>query len=156
LLLLTLATVQATFVPALGVFGVFPDFVLVFLLIWSSARGTAEGLIWAFGLGLWLDLLTMDPLGTHAIALLAVAVIGGAVRGRLFRSGAILPVLAVIVATLAYDFVLVVIHLFQGDSVAIAGAMRLALLNSLLNALLVPIAYAVMLMFERWIPRRVS
>jgi hypothetical protein len=29
-------------------------------------------------------------------------------------------------------------------------------LNSLLNALLVPIAYAVMLMFERWIPRRVS
>src|SRR5262245_36513159 len=80
LLLISLATVQATFVPALGVFGVFPDFVLVFLLIWSAARGVGEGLIWAFGLGIWLDLLTMDPLGTHAIALLVVAVIGGSVR----------------------------------------------------------------------------
>lgn len=156
ILLVLLALLQATFVPALGIFGVYPDFALVFLLIWSSARGAGEGLIWAFGLGLWLDLLTLDRLGTHAIALLAVAGMGGAVRGRLFRSGAILPVLAVIIATLAYDMLLIVIHLFQGDRVDVAGAMRLALLDSLLNALLVPIAYGLLLMFERWMPRRVS
>jgi rod shape-determining protein MreD len=155
-LLLTLAMLQATFLPALGLSSMYPDFALVFLLIWSSVRGTAEGLIWAFGLGLWLDLLTLDRLGTHAIALLAVAAMGGAVRGRFFRSGAILPLLAVIVATLAYDMLLIVIHLMQGDRVDVSGAMRLALLHSLLNALLVPLAYGVLLMFERWIPRRVA
>jgi rod shape-determining protein MreD len=156
ILLFVLALLQATFIPALGIMGVTPNFALVFLLIWSAARGTREGLIWAFALGLWLDLLAMDPLGTHAIGLLAVAVIGGAVRGRFFRSGAILPLLAVVVATMAYGVIEIVIHLFQGDAVNIAGALRLALLVSLLNALLVPLAYGVLLVIERWMPRRVS
>lgn len=156
LLLMFFALLQSSFLPATGLMGVVPDFALVFLLIWSSARGTPEGLIWAFGLGLWLDLLTLDPLGTHAIALLAVAAMGGAVRGRLFRSGAILPILAVIIATLAYGMLLIVVHLLQGVHVDVSGAMRLALLNALLNALLVPLAYGVLLMFERWVPRRVS
>lgn len=154
-LLLFSALLQATFIPALGVFSVYPDFALVLLLIWSSVRGAAEGMVWAVGLGLWLDLLTLDPLGTHAIALLAVAAMGGAVRGRLFRSGAILPVLAVIVATLAYDLALVVIHILQGGQVDVAGAMRLALLNALLNALLVPVLYGLLALIERWMPRRV-
>lgn len=155
-LLLAVALLQATFVPALDLFGVYPDVALVFLLIWSSARGAGEGLIWAFVLGLWIDLLTLDRLGTHAIALLAVALMGGAVRGRLFRSGAILPVLAVIVATLAYDMLLIVLYLGQGWDVDVAGAMRLALLNALLNALLVPVAYGVLVLLERWVPRRVA
>jgi rod shape-determining protein MreD len=154
-LLLATALLQATFIPATGLMGIFPDVVLVFLLIWSATHGVAEGMVWAFGLGLWMDLLTLEPLGTHGIALLAVAVIGGAAQGRLFRSGAILPVVTVVVATLAYGLVGTVVALARGETVYLASGARLAVMTALLNALLVPIAYGLLLVFDRWIPRRV-
>lgn len=149
------ALLQATFLPALHVLSVLPDFALVLLLIWSATHGAFEGMFWAFGLGLWLDVLTMEPLGLHALALLVVALLGGLTRGRLFRSGAILPLLAVIVATLAYNLVMLVISMIGGTSIDALSFIRLALMTALLNALLVPIAYGVLLVLDRWIPRHV-
>ena len=155
ILLLLTGLLQATFFPATGAIGIVPDFALVFLLIRSSTHGVTEGMFWAAGLGLWIDLLTMDPLGTHVLALLVVALIGGATRGKLFRSGAVLPVLTVIAATMAYGLVLVILSFMAGDSVSVASAARLAVMTSLLNALLVPLAYGVLLVFDRWMPRHV-
>ena len=155
LLLVATALLQATFLPALDWLDVIPDFALVFLLIWSATHGPREGLAWAFALGLWLDFLTMDRLGMHAIGLLAVALIGGATRGRMFRSGMILPLLAVLVATLAFNFVMLVVKTLAGEPVDAAGTLRVALVSSLLNALLVPLAYGILFVFDRWIPRRV-
>ena len=154
-LLLLTALLQATFFPATGLLSIVPDFALVFLLIRSATHGVSEGLIWAAGLGFWIDLLSMDPLGTHVLALLVVAVIGGATQGKLFRSGAILPVLTVLGATLAYSLVIVLLSLAAGETVGAGSALRLTIMTSLLNALLVPLAYGVLLVFDRWIPRRV-
>lgn len=153
-LLLLIAMVQATFMPATGLLGIVPDIALVFILIWSATHGVYEGLFWAFGLGLWLDLLTLEPLGMHAIALLVVAVVGGATRGKLFRSGAILPVVAVVVATLASSLVQLLLRSFAGEVGDVAGALRLAVMAALLNALLVPLAYGCLFVFDRWIPHR--
>lgn len=155
ILLLLTALLQATFFPATGFLGIVPDFALVFLLIRSATHGVTEGLVWAAALGFWVDLLAMDPLGTHVLALLVVALIGGATRGKLFRSGAILPIVTVLGATLAYSLILVILSALAGDTVAGVSAVRLAIMTSLLNALLVPLAYGVLLVFDRWIPRRV-
>jgi rod shape-determining protein MreD len=155
LLLLSTALLQATFFPALNLLTVLPDFALVLLLIWSATHGVAEGMLWAFGLGIWLDVLTLEPLGNHALALLVVAILGGLTRGRLFRSGAILPLLAVIVATLAYNLVMLIMAAIGGSAGDAVSLIRLALMTALLNALLVPIAYGVLLVFDRWIPRHV-
>jgi rod shape-determining protein MreD len=150
-----MALVQATFLPALGILQIIPDFALVFLLIWSSTHGTREGLFWAFALGLWIDFLTLDLLGTHGIALLAVALIGGATKDRLFRSGIILPMAAVFAATLAYNAIVQFLSVVSGDGLEAVGALRLSLMTSLLNMLLVPVAYVVLLLIERWMPRSV-
>jgi len=155
LLLLVTALLQATFLPATGMLSIVPDFAMVFLLIRSATHGVSEGLVWAAALGLWIDLLTMDPLGTHVLALLVVAIIGGATRGKLFRSGAIFPLLAVLAATFAYSLVLVILSIAAGDPVGGVSAIRLTIMTALLNALLVPLAYGVMLVFERLVPRRV-
>jgi len=155
ILLLGTALLQATFVPATGFLGIVPDFALVFLLIRSSTHGLTEGLVWAGMLGFWIDLLVMEPLGTHVLALIVVAMIGAATRDKLFRSGAILPILTVLAATMAYSFVLIILSALAGDPVGGVGAIRLAIMTSLLNALLVPIAYGVLLVFDRWMPRRV-
>lgn len=155
ILVLPTGLLQATFFPATGLLGIVPDFALVFLLIRGATHGVREGLVWAAGLGLWIDLLTMDPLGTHVLALLVVAMIGGATGGKLFRSGAVLPIVTVAAATLADSLVLVGIAMLSGDSVGVVSAVRLAIMTSLLNALLVPLAYGVLLVCDRWIPRHV-
>lgn len=155
-LLMLTALAQATVLPAVDLITVVPDFALVFLLIWSASHGTGEGFFWAFGLGVWLDFLTLDRLGSHSIALLAVAAIGGAARGQLFRSGAVLPIFAVVLATLAYNAVSYLFVLLAGDAPPLLGSVRLALLAAALNAVLAPVAYVVVLVFERWMPRRVA
>jgi rod shape-determining protein MreD len=155
LLLMVTALLQATFLPSLNILGVLPDFALVLLLLWSATHGAFEGLFWAFGLGLWLDIVTMDLLGTHALALMIVALVGGLTRGKLFRSGAILPLVTVIVATMGYSVVVRLMETLAGTGADALSFFRLALMTSLLNALLVPIAYGILLVFDRWIPRHV-
>ncbi len=156
IVLMFVTLLQSTFFPAMELLNIIPDFALVLLLVWSASRGMEEGLLWAFGLGLWMDFLTLDPLGTHVIPLLAVALIGGAVRGKLFRSGAVLPVVAVAGATIVYRVIGVLIQTFSGQGVEVTGEARLAILAALLNALLVPLVYGFLLMMDRWLPRRVS
>lgn len=147
---------QASFFPATGLLNIVPDFALVLLLVWSASRGVEEGLLWAFGLGLWLDFLALDLLGTHVLPLLVVAIIGGLARGRLFRSGLVLPAVAVIGATLAYRIVEMIVDVFSGRAVEVTGELRLAILAALLNMLLVPLVYGFVLVMDRWIPKRVS
>jgi rod shape-determining protein MreD len=154
--LMSVTLLQATFFPATAVLYIVPDFALVLLLVWSASRGVEEGLLWAFGLGIWLDFLTLDPLGTHVLPLLAVAVIGGLARGRLFRSGLVLPAVSVIGATIAYRLIEMLVKVFSGRPVELTGEIRLALLAALLNMLLVPLVYGFVLIMDRWIPKRVS
>lgn len=156
LTLLATSLIQSSLSPSMQLLEVMPDFALVLLLIWSASYGVEEGLIWAFGLGLWLDFLTLSPLGSHAIPLLVVALVGGAVRGRFFRSGAILPIVAVVIATIGFDIVHAIVGLTDGREVGLLSTLRLAVITALLNSLVVPIAYLAILFFERWTPRRVS
>lgn len=156
MVLMFVTLLQATFFPAMELLNIIPDFALVLLLVWSASRGVEEGLLWAFGLGLWLDFLTLDPLGSHVIPLLVVAIIGGVTRGRLFRSGLVLPAVAVIGATMSYRLIEMLMKVFSGRGVEVTGEVRLALLAALLNVLLVPLVYGLVLVMDRWIPKRVS
>ncbi|HMM41247.1 MAG TPA: rod shape-determining protein MreD [Thermomicrobiales bacterium] len=155
LLLALTALLQATFLPALGVIAILPDFALLLLLVWSASRGMVEGMTWALGLGLWLDLLTLDRLGTHGLSLLAVAVVGGLAGQRLFRSGIVLPLVAVVIATLAAGLVAIVVARFDGEAAGGLAMMRPIVATAFLNAVLVPVAWVVLLVADRWIPRHV-
>lgn len=151
-----LALIQASFFPATGLIGMYPDLVLVFLLVWSAHHGVDEGLWMAFGLGLWLDVITMDRLGTHVLTLLPVAVIGALASWRLLRSGMLLPFLAVVAATLASAAVDSILSTLGGHTPELFAATRLAIATALLNAVIVPFAWGITLIIDRWIPRHAS
>jgi len=155
LLLALTALLQATFLPAAGLVAIFPDFALILLLLWSASRGMVEGMTWALGLGIWLDLLTLDRLGTHGLSLLVVAVIGGLAGRRLFHSGVVLPIVTVAAATLAAGLVSIVVTRFGGDAAGGLAMMRPIVATAFLNALLVPVAWFVLLVVDRWIPHHV-
>lgn len=156
LLLIAAALVQATFFQAIEGVEVVPNLALVLLLVWSSSHSVEEGLIWAFALGLWFDMLTLDPLGIHAIPFMLVALAGWAVRGRFFRSGAILPIAAVIAVTIGAGIVIIALDFLRGERILFVGEMRLLLVMAFLNALFVPLIYLVVLIIERVTPGRVS
>ncbi len=152
IVIVTAAFLQATLIPALGALDVLPSLVLVLLLLWAALRGVPEGLIWVFAVGLLLDVLAMDRLGTNGLALLPVALLAGAARRRFFHSGMLVPLLLVFVATLLHALLLSILRSVGEAGVALppGAILRIGALQALLNALLVPPLYVVAGWVNRW------
>jgi rod shape-determining protein MreD len=149
-LLIATALVQATLLPSLDVIEVLPDVTLVLLLVWSGLRGAAEGMLWAFGLGLFLDVLALDPLGANGLALLGVVLLGGVSRRRFFHSTLVFPLVLAVAATMVHALVLLLIRSGEGAGLPISTVFRLIFLQALLNAIFVPPLYVV----AGWMERR--
>ncbi len=137
----TMAIAQASFIPAINLSSIGPNIVLVLILVWSAERGIAEGVIWTLPVGILLDLLALDPLGSNTLALIPVAVIGGLSRRRLFHSGVIIPMLLVVVATIVHQALSAIVSSATGSSYPLGVTMRLSVLTALLNVAMVPILY---------------
>lgn len=147
------ALLQATMLPMASFIGIKPNFVLVLVLLWSATREPREGLIWAFGAGLFLDLLTLSPLGGTAFGLLPVVVIGWLSRSRFFQSGLFFPLLMTLAATAAHDLTLAAIAPLLGGYDSLIGVVRLGILGALLNVLVVPPLYIVVQLLDKWLGR---
>ncbi len=143
LILVVLVFLQATIVPGINPLIVAPNLVLVTLFIWSSMRGTREGLLWAFGAGLLLDGLSLDPLGTNGLALLLVVLLAGPARRRVFHSGMIIPIVLILLATLAHAAVLDIVRGTPPD--------RWLAVQAVLHAALVPPVYLCVGAMDRWV-----
>jgi rod shape-determining protein MreD len=150
LCMLSAALIQATILPSLDLLEVLPDVTLVLLLVWSALRGAPEGLLWAFGFGMFIDILALDPLGTNGLALLGVALLGGLSRRRFFHSTLIVPIALAVVATIVHALVLLLFRSGEGAGLPISSVFRLIFLQALLNSICVPPLYVV----AGWMERR--
>lgn len=144
------ALVQATLLPSLHLIEVLPDVTLVLLLVWSALRGTPEGLAWAFAIGLFIDMLALDPLGVNGLALLSVALLGGVSQRQFFHSKLVLPIVLAVVATILHALVLLLFRSGEGAGLPVSSVFRLVLLQALLNSICVPPLYLV----AAWMGRR--
>ncbi|MDP9374522.1 MAG: rod shape-determining protein MreD [Chloroflexota bacterium] len=147
------ALTQATLLPMVRVLGIKPHLVLVLLLLWGATREPREGLAWAFGAGVFLDLLTLSPLGLNALGLLPAVLIGWLSRNRFFQSGLLFPLVMALAATAAHDLALLLAAPFTGGYSSPLGALRLGTLAALLNTLVVPPLYLVVHLLSSWIGR---
>lgn len=114
-----------------------------------------EALAWVFAAGFLLDILGMDRLGANALALLPVALLGGLTHGRFFHSALVFPMVLAIVATFVYVGALLALRGLLGeggDAAQVLG--RVTLLQSLLNALLVPPVFGLLGWLQRTEPER--
>ena len=149
LLLALAALAQATFFPALHLLSIGPNLTLVLILLWSASRGASEGLFWAFGAGLLLDLVALDPLGFNVLALVPAALLGGLAQRRIVHSRVLQPMLLVTAATIAHWLVAGVAGSLLGGGYALGFSLRLGLLTAALNVATVPFLFALMLVLER-------
>ncbi|MBN1135893.1 MAG: rod shape-determining protein MreD [Anaerolineae bacterium] len=93
---------QATLIPRLTIWGVFPDIPLLLVVSWGLLRGSRQGLLWGFVAGIVVDLFSGAPFGAATVPLMAVGFMAGLGENLLFRN-VLLLLLAIFLATVVYD-----------------------------------------------------
>lgn len=153
--LFALAVVQASAVPYLAIWGVFPDLPLLFVTAWALLNGTRQGVLWGFVAGLALDLLSGVPFGALTLSLMAVGFASGLGATVVFRAQVMFPVLFVFLATVLYDLILLLMVQLSGDAVSWSGSLlRIVLPSAALNALLAPVVLWVLKRLNGWLASR--
>jgi rod shape-determining protein MreD len=104
LALLGLALAQAALVPRL--LGLTPNLLLLLTICQALIAGSANASRWAFYGGLALDLGADTALGLHSLALLAAVLVIGSILARWSRGNWLLPLVGVVLGSLAYHAVL--------------------------------------------------
>jgi rod shape-determining protein MreD len=141
-LLAAIAIVQATVSPHLAVWGVFPDLPLLVVIGWGLLRGPRDGAIWGFIAGLAVDLLSGAPFGAATLPLIAVGFLSGLGQASVFTAHAALPMLAMFLATIAYDLLFLLVVRISGLEVMwLDTLVRLILPSAVLNAVLMPVVF---------------
>jgi rod shape-determining protein MreD len=153
LLLVAAAFAQAAVLPVLLPIETTPNLVLVLIFLWSLRRGVGEATVWAFGAGILLDLLALDPLGLNGLALLPTVLLAPLGRRRFFQSGLVVPIVVVGIATVVSGLLLLVLRsAIVGPVVPLSAAVRVVFPQAALNALLAPPFYLV----TGWLSRRLQ
>jgi len=134
ILLISMALFQATIMPKVNPFPVYPDFVLVFLFVWSASRSLRESLFWVFFIGVLLDVLALDSFGTNALSLVIVALLAGLARQRVLHANILIPIALVACSTVIHAVILAAL---RGDF----PAGWFIPLQVLIHALLIPVIY---------------
>jgi rod shape-determining protein MreD len=130
--------------------GVKPDLVLLMVISWSLLRGAQEGVIWALVGGMGLDLLSGAPFGTSTVPLVIISLLAGLGELSVFRTRIALPLIATLIATLAYDLFFLLLLYAEGRSIAWADSLiKVVLPSTLFNVLLSPFVYKALYWLHR-------
>lgn len=155
ILLVLLALLQATIVPAIPYVDIRPDLVLLLVLAWTMVRGTGEGAAGALVGGLALDVFSPLPLGTHALAMLAVIAPVGLLGAPFYRGNLAFPIGGAFLATVLYNVLLLVLLRILGQDVLWGGLLwRVVLPMALIEATSMPLVYWALDRIDRRVHRR--
>lgn len=149
--LFAVSLLQATLAPHLAIGRIKPDLMLVVVILWSVLRGAGEGLLWAFVGGMLLDLLSGVPFGISIVSMMLASYLTGVGEINLFRTNALLPVVAVMVATAVYYLVSLLFLQTLGRPVTLdASALQITAVAVVLNVALTAVVYLPL----RWLSRK--
>ncbi len=102
LFLAALVLLQTTVTSHAAVNFTKPLLPLLAVVTWGLHRGPMSGAWWALAAGVFLDIVSSDPVGTYTLPMMAAAAVVAAVRARLHPTNLLLPVAVVAAATVAF------------------------------------------------------
>jgi len=108
---------QSTVIARFAFFNVVPDLALCILVFSAYVNGTMTGQISGFLSGLFLDFLSMAPLGLNSLVRTLIGAIAGFFKGAFFMDLFFMPVILCALATIIKALIMYVLHLFFGTSV---------------------------------------
>jgi rod shape-determining protein MreD len=133
LFLFALVFAQATFIPRMNPFPITPDLALVVLFFWMTQRSLRESLAWVFVVGMVMDVLAMDPLGVHALAMIPMVAMAYPLRVRPWQFHLFSVMALVLMGSLMHGALL---SIFRGQGVSMEVGIQ-----AVLQTLLVPVVY---------------
>lgn len=104
--LLMLTLLQFTVLQRFAPFGATPNIVFLVLFYRFTRCSMQEALIWTFTFGAILDVLAMDPLGAHALAMIPMVLAAQPLRLRPWLINLLSATVLVISAALFYNLFL--------------------------------------------------
>ena len=156
-LLILLALLQATLMPAIPYVEIRPDLVLLLVLAWTMVRGISEGAVGAVVGGLALDIFSPLPLGSHALAMLVTIVPVGRLGAPFYRGNLAFPISGAFLATVLYNVLLLLLSSILGYKVLWGGLLwRVVLPMALIEATLMPLVYWALDRIDRRVHRRLT
>lgn len=133
LFLFSLVFAQATFIPRMNPYPITPDLALVVLFFWLTRRSLRESLAWIFVVGFVMDVLAMDPLGVHALAMLPLAALAYPLKMRPWQFHVFSVMALVLLGSLVHGALL---SILRGNGITLDVGIQ-----GVLQTLLVPLVY---------------
>lgn len=93
------AVLQSTLLHWVALRGVKPDLALIILVFAAVRRGSMSGQVTGFVSGLVEDLVSLSPVGFHALIRTVVGFLYGRMEGNVFVDPILMPLLLTIIAT---------------------------------------------------------
>jgi rod shape-determining protein MreD len=142
LLLLLMALVQTSVMPAFPVFGVAPNLVLALAVCWTIVRGRAEAMVVVPMAGVFLGIFGSQPLGVSMLAIMPVVLFAEVHALRLTPSNFLLTVAIVFLSSIVYEMVLLVALRLQGESAGwLPAFIRVVVPTGIVSVLFTPPVY---------------
>ena len=136
LLLLTALVLQATLVPLIAVQGVRPDLLLLAVVSSGLLLGKEHGVGIGFFAGLLQDLASGNVFGVNVLSKMASGYIAGLLERKVFKENILLPILAIVLATLFNGTITILLMLIFGHKLDLPSAAMSVAETALYNAIL--------------------
>ncbi|MBK8988458.1 MAG: rod shape-determining protein MreD [Chloroflexi bacterium] len=154
--MLLLAIVQTAVLTRFPIFGLTPQISLLVALSWFLLHGVEEGVAWAFIAGMSLDLFSIGPSGSTALAyMVAVLAVAGLLR-VLPQSHFFVPPMMAAISSIVYLIVYLLLLQLFGFAPSAETAVNLAPIILLNAGFMLPIYWLVYAIDRRVHPRRVE
>ena len=151
--------VQAVVLPQAAPISARPHFVVLLVVAVCLVEGLYEASMWGFVGGVLLDLMNGPayPIGSHALLLVLVALFASLGQANPFHNLLLVPLTTVFFATIFYYVMnmTLLMALGHGQVAFVDTLLRVALPGAVLNAILMPVVYSIMLWLSEKIGRRV-
>jgi rod shape-determining protein MreD len=152
LIVLVLLLVQATVLPQLLSTAIRPDLLLIFTVSCGLLCGREKAVGIGFFSGMLQDLASGNIFGLHTLSKMAIGYLSGLAEQKVFKEHIILPMAAMLVASLLNSVLMLALMTFLGYHIGWSAAMAGEILPSLLYNLLfsVPVHQTVYRLAKRW------
>lgn len=149
------AVLQTTWLAEWTLAGARPDVVLVVLSVLAHHTGVQRGQISGFFVGVVEDVLSIAPLGFHAVVRLAHSALAGLTNGAVRADSVLTPMLLVGVATIAKQLAAAIFSTVIGSDEIVSSVLSLTTAIELgLNMVIAPIGFWVLKPVIRRFSRR--
>ena len=121
-----LAVFQSVLLKNGIVAGVTPDFALIVLVLSANQHGSFKGQSTGFVLGVVQDLLSITPLGFHALSRTLIGYLYGVFKGKFFMDPILVPMLMAAFGTFlnaVFGFLILSVFAQEYASVVFTGAL---------------------------------